>query len=166
MGKKTKKSKGKLSFKEAVEQTPDISHGYREGLSALGDDSKRVIIPDTIRIDGSVDIDKETVHLYPSDNRWDYAFACEGKVYYVEVHSAITSEVRTVINKLIWLKQWLASRAPELVRLTNYGESPFYWIQSSSFQISKHHQQYKMAISKKIKPIRVWDYNTIVKKKG
>lgn len=161
----SKKCKKKLSFKEAIERTPDISHGYREGLAALGADSKRVIIPDTVCIDGSVDIDKETMHLYPSENRWDYAFACEGKVYYVEVHSAITSEVRTVINKLNWLKRWLASEAPELVRLTNYGVSPFYWIQSSNFQISPHHQQYKMAISKKIKPIRVWDYNIIVDKK-
>lgn len=159
---KKKGNKKKLSFKDAIENTPEISGGYKTGLSALGAHSKKVIIPADVSVDGSVDIDKETVFLYPGDNRWDYAFSCNGKVYYVEVHSANTSEVSTVIRKLHWLKSWLASKAPELVRLTDYRRGPFYWIQSSNFQIPPHCPQYKIAVSNKILPIRLWEYSKIV----
>ena len=102
MGKKREKEK--LSFKKAIEYTPDVNKGYKEGLGALGAYSKKIIIPKNATLDGSLDIDSETAMLYPSDNRWDYAIGCDGKVYYIEVHSAITSEVSTVIKKLKWLK--------------------------------------------------------------
>ena len=161
MNKKKEKQKT-LSFKDAVEKTPEISSGYKAGLSALGSHSKKIIIPEGVNVGGSVDIDKETVSLYPGENRWDYAFSCNGKVYYVEVHSANTSEVSTVIRKLQWLKSWLATKAPELVKLTDYRRGPFYWIQSSNFQIPPHCPQYKKAISNKLLPIKLWEYSKIV----
>ena len=149
----------KKTFKEAIDSTPDVVGCWKNGLTAFGVYSKKVIIPPNIKVDGSLDIDMSTVHLYPSDNRWDYAVGCGGKVYYIEVHSAITSEVVTVIKKKKWLKAWLASKAPELVKLTDYSKSPFYWIQSSDCQIPHHMPQYKMAINNKLKPIKEWKYS-------
>lgn len=156
----------RLSFKEAVTRTPDISTGFKEGLSAFGEYSKKIIIPDSISIEGSVDIDKETMLLYPQDNRWDYVFSCENNLYYIEVHSANTREVSTVVKKLQWLKQWLSNRAPELIKLTDYGKFPFFWVQSSNCQIPKHLPQYKKAVSHKIKPIREWNYDVIINNLG
>lgn len=149
-------------FKEAIMATPDVTGCWKSGLAALGDDSKKVIIPKDVRVDGSLDIDGSTVHLYPSDSRWDYAVCCAGKVYYIEVHSAITSEVWTVIKKLRWLKSWLASNAPEIVKLTDYSISPFYWVQSSNCQIPHHMPQYKMAVDNKLRPMKEWNYSEII----
>ena len=159
MGKKEKEIKH--SFKDAVALTSDVSTGYKEGLSALGVYSKKIVIPKDASLEGSLDIDSETIKLYPSENRWDYAIGCDGKVFYIEVHSANTSEVSTVIKKLKWLKSWLSSNAPELVKLTDYSISPFYWIQSNGFCIPKHFPQYKVAASNKILPIKEWDYSKI-----
>lgn len=152
-------------FKEAINATPDVNGCWKPGLSALSDYSKKVIIPKEVSVNGSLDIDGSTALLYPSDNRWDYAVCCAGKVYYIEVHSAITSEVFTVIKKLRWLKSWLALNAPEIVKLTDYSVSPFYWVQSSNCQIPHHMPQYKMAVDNKLKPIKEWNYAEIVKSK-
>ena len=57
------------------------------------------MVKDARRLDGSLNIDEETKMLYPNESRWDYAVSCDGKVYYVEVHPANTSNVEEVIKK-------------------------------------------------------------------
>lgn len=152
-----KKVKGKLPtkqnnrFKSAVESTPDVANGYRSGLSAMGPHTSKISVASTLLIEGSVDIDTCTTAKYPNSNRWDYVFAYDGRAYFVEVHSANTSEVRTVLNKLQWLKDWLNNNATEINKLK--AKNPFYWIQSKGFAIPKTSPQYRAASNAGIKPV-------------
>ena len=60
------KKKPEMSFRQAVEATSDIETGYLPGLTALGVHSKRVVVSDTTKIQGSVDINDCTIALYPN----------------------------------------------------------------------------------------------------
>lgn len=105
----------KSIFQKAVEGTPDISTAYRSGLQALKRSDRGVFdVADTRLLDGSVDIDTAVQGKYPKENRWDYAIGYSGKVCYVEVHPAYTSEVSTIEKKLRWLKTWLKEKGPLL----------------------------------------------------
>ncbi|MGL5194454.1 MAG: hypothetical protein ACRC8Y_12785, partial [Chroococcales cyanobacterium] len=57
--------------------------------------------------------------------------------YFVEVHSAKTDEVKTVIKKLEWLKEFLIQEAPEL----NQKPKQFHWIASSGNHILPNSSQ-------------------------
>lgn len=139
------------AFSDAVSNTPDISGGYKVGLTALGKNSSKIVVPKTVKLEGSVDIDSTTVALYPRDNRWDYAIGFNGRSIFVEVHSANTSEVDVVLKKLKWLKEWLNSKAPELVKLR--APEPYFWVQSKNFQILKHTPQFRRAVQMGILPV-------------
>lgn len=136
-------------FKTAVEATPDIENCYQEGLRAFGGYSAKVAL--SSNCEGSVDIDACVVGKYPHDNRWDYVFGYKSKAYFVEVHSASSSEVSVVIRKLSWLKSWLNTNAPELNKIK--ADVPFYWIQSGKFDIPKTSRHHRLAVSHGIKPI-------------
>lgn len=73
-GKKQKTAgadKANCSFRKAIENTPDVQHGYREGLQAIVKADKRaVMVKDARRLDGSLNIDEETKMLYPNESRW------------------------------------------------------------------------------------------------
>ncbi|MDP2335641.1 MAG: hypothetical protein Q8N05_04155 [Bacteroidota bacterium] len=142
-----------LTFKQAVEATPEIAMGFRTGLSAFGKHSNKVEVADTSLIQGSVEIDECTKYLYPNDNRWDYTFAYNSEVYFVEVHSANSGEVRAVILKFQWLKQWLNEKAPEINKMKSKSRTPYYWVQSKNFQIPKNSPQYRTAIKAGLVPI-------------
>lgn len=133
----------KNKFKEAVKATPDVAEGYESGISALGLYSKKIVVRNTKLLQGSIDIDTLTVKKYPTSNRWDYAFAYDGEVLFVEVHSANSSEVKTVLRKFEWLKNWLNTKAPEINKLKRKTGAPYYWIQSKSFSIPKTSRQYR-----------------------
>ncbi len=83
-GKKQKTAgadKANCSFRKAIENTPDVQHGYREGLQAIVKADKRaVMVKDARRLDGSLNIDEETKMLYPNESRWDYAVGTTIKV--------------------------------------------------------------------------------------
>lgn len=151
----------RLSFQEAIDRTQDVCGKCQNGLAALGKCSKKIIVPDVSLIDGSLDIDSSTVSLYPMAHRWDYALSYNGEVFYIEEHSAITSQVSVVIEKLKWLKQWLREKAPEINKLSSTKKNPYYWIQSSNFSIPKHTRQYKMAVQNRLLPISIWDYDKL-----
>ena len=155
------KQQNKMTFEEAVKATPDVSEGYREGVGAFGKYADKIKVPDQGKIDGSLDIDAATEKRYPDATRWDYALCYDGEVFYIEVHSAITSEVSRMIRKLQWLKTWLPSKAPEIHNLTAKNKQPYYWVQSSNCNIPKHTPQYRMVVQNKILPMPVWDYNKI-----
>ena len=93
-------AKQTLTFEQAVKATPDVENGYKTGLGALGQYKNKINATNTRLLNGSVDIDACTTEKYPNANRWDYALAYNQKVYFVEVHSANTSEVSTVKRKL------------------------------------------------------------------
>jgi hypothetical protein len=150
-----------MTFKEAVEQTPQIAAAYKTGLSAFGDYSSKVVVPDKRLLGGSVDIDFATQELYPNNNRWDYAFDYKGESYFIEIHTASTSETSTVLRKLEWLKVWLREQAPKLEKLKSRIIPPFYWVQSKQYALPTHTPQYRMAVSAKLIPIKEWNYELL-----
>ena len=76
------------------------------------------------------------------------------KCFFIEVHSAITSEVKIVLKKFQWLKDWLINQAPEINHLKSKSRNPFVWIQTKNFQILKTSPQYLMAVQARILPIK------------
>ena len=148
-------AKQTLTFKQAVETTPDVANGYQTGLGALGQYRNKINAADTRLLDGSVDIDTCTTRKYPNANRWDYALAYGQKVYFVEVHSANTSEVSTVLRKLQWLKDWLISDAPEINKMK--AQQPYYWIMSNNNRILKGSSQARRIAEARLKPISCLD---------
>lgn len=119
-------------FKAAVEGTPDVAKGYRSGLQAIKEaDKDAVVLKDNRKVDGSLNIDKETKLLYPHDSRWDYAIGYYGKVNFVEVHPANTSNISEMVKKKEWLKNWLKSKAPLLDGLPA-GNPKFLWAATES----------------------------------
>ena len=154
MRNKTYKQKSKKAFKKAVEDTPEVQNCYCKGKTAIiNREQNKVELDDPGKCGGSLFIDKCLVDqgLYPNDNRWDYAIDYKGEVFFVEVHTASTDEVRTVLNKLVWLKDWLTQKAPDINALR--AKTPFYWIQSNGYHILKNSSKEREVIQKGIKPI-------------
>ncbi len=141
------------SFRTAVENTPDITTCYQVGLRGLGTYSQKVQLSDNSKCSGSVDIDACTTTKYPQSNRWDYGLCYKEKVYFMEVHTANTGEVSTVIRKLQWLKDWLNREAPEINKLKATEQTPYVWVQTNGFHILKTSKQYRDAVQAGILPI-------------
>ena len=89
-----------MSFQAAIDKTPLLKDYLKNGLRALGSNSSKVQPTDTSKCEGSVDIDSAVKSTYPNDSRWDYAVGYNGKTYFIEVHSAKTDEVKSVLKKL------------------------------------------------------------------
>ena len=138
-------------FKAAVEATSDIKSCYQPGLRALGTYSNKVSLSNNSLCNGSVDIDECVKAKYPNANRWDYCIGYDNKAYFVEVHSANTSEVSTMLNKLQWLKDWLNSSAPELNKIK--AKPPYYWVMSGKYAILPNSSQARQIAAAGIKPI-------------
>lgn len=107
-----------MSFQQAVAQTADLgAYAFCYGLRALGNDSSRVHASPRSLV-GSVALDNALQARYPNEPRWDYGIGVKKRArvsaVWIEVHPASTSEVRTVLNKLKWLKNWLEVHAPAL----------------------------------------------------
>lgn len=115
-----------MSFAKAVLSTAEITDCLQNGLQALGKNSGKVNVRDTHRLEGSVDIDNRLKKIYPNKPRWDYVFGYNNKVYYVEVHQAKTSEVKKIVDKVKWLKDWRKKHAKNLEALGTSGR--YYWV--------------------------------------
>jgi hypothetical protein len=149
-----KKKKDANIFKKAIENTPDIANCYQSGLQAfLKKDSKKIELEDTNACMGSVDIDTCTTSEYPNDSRWDYALCYNSEVFFVEVHSANTGQVKPVLKKLQWLKDWLNQKAPDIKALKAKSQSPYIWIQSNNFKIDVRTSQHRQLVQAGLMPI-------------
>lgn len=137
------------AFTEAVKNTPEISLGLRSGLQALKNDTGGVKATDNRKLNGSVDIDETTKNLYPEASRWDYVIGYEGKAYFLEVHSANTSDVDDMLKKADWLRQWLNTQAPELKAIS--GSNCFYWVSPGAYNIAPHSPQARKLAQSKVK---------------
>jgi hypothetical protein len=122
-----------MTFKEAVETTPDLENAYQNGLQALrAKDKQHINVKDTRKIRGSVDVDMALRQICPNDNRWDYAIAykhtnrSEEVVYWLELHTASDSEFKVVIQKAEWLRNWLKDGGEKLAEF----ERDIVWISS------------------------------------
>ena len=145
----------KSSFQKAVENTPEISSGYRPGVHALKKRARSaIVVADTRLLDGSVDIDTAVQEKYPNENRRDYAIGYSGKVCYVEVHPAYTSEVSVVENKLRWLKIWLKEKVPLLDAIPK-ATPAFVWVQTGKGGILPQSSQAQRLATLGIKVTRV-----------
>ena len=118
-----------MSFVKAVQNTPEIAACLERGLKALGSNSRQINVRETRALEGSVNIDACLEKRYPHAPRWDYVFGYKGRVYYVEVHKAgSVGEVKNVIEKCKWLKQWRKNSAPNLEDLEH--QSTYHWVSS------------------------------------
>lgn len=155
MKSKIAKKKARLTFKEAIEATVDVKNCYCQGKQAIPNaERSKVELSNPRNCGGSLFIDNCLISqgLYPNDNRWDYAIDYNGEVYFIEVHTAKTDEVSTVLRKLKWLKKWLISSAPEIKAL-QAKKTPYYWIQSNGYHISPNSRQEKLLNQNGLKPI-------------
>ncbi len=136
-----------------MEVTPDVADCWKPGLQAFGEYSRKIELSDQNSCEGSVEIDKCTSDkkLYPDENRWDYVLGYQQQAYFVEVHSANTGEVNTVLKKLQWLKDWLNQHAPEINKLK--AREPYYWVQSGKFAILKNSPQIRRVNQKGLMPV-------------
>jgi hypothetical protein len=139
-----------MSFNDAIENTPLLQNAWENGLKALGSNSSKVKPSDTRKCEGSVDIDTAVKSIYPNDSRWDYALGYDGTTHFIEVHPAKTDEVKSVLNKLKWLKYFLIDDAPEL----NKEPRHFHWISSDGNHILPNSSQARQLAQSGIKVVR------------
>lgn len=138
----------KNTFKKAIEGDKELCGAYRKGLQALNKDCKdKVEATYTRLLYGSVDIDKATKDKYPQDSRWDYVVCYHGALYFIELHPASTSNVKEVLDKLGWLKDWLEDKA-EL----GQAKKSYHWIATGCVNILPNSPQYKQLASKGLLP--------------
>ena len=119
-----------MNFEEAVRRVPELAACLKNGLQALGSNSKKVKVTFTPKLEGSVNIDDCLKKRYPEAHRWDYVFGYNGWLYYVEVHPSRLSEVKSVIAKFEWLRQWRRTAAQSLENLK--GSSSYHWVSSGT----------------------------------
>ncbi|HBT78183.1 MAG TPA: hypothetical protein DEB39_14960 [Planctomycetaceae bacterium] len=150
------KSRKTITFRDAVKKCPAIGGGLCDGLQALSQQYRgKVRQSKNVRVTGSIDIDSTLKRQCPTDNRWDYGFGLasnaakapnDDRVSWVEIHPATAGDVKEVIRKLQWLKNWLQKNAPELNSLA----SKYVWIPSKGNSIPPSSPQHRELASKGI----------------
>jgi len=121
-----------MTFREAVDQTPEIAGRCQAGKQALERiDRPRITLRRPRLIRGSLHLEEALRDTHPSDPLWDYGIALVGKhrkeyAVWVEVHPANSLHVDPVLSKLAWLRKWLRDDAPRLEALTP--KANFVWL--------------------------------------
>jgi hypothetical protein len=143
---KSTAKKSRPTFTDAVKAAPSpVAAALRSGKQALSRAHRRqVVCEDEARLTGSIDLDAALAQdpEHANANRWDYGLGYKDpggreSAVWVEVHSAETSEVSTVIRKLRWLKDYLPTNCPALWALTRATreELRFVWVASGRYAI-------------------------------
>jgi hypothetical protein len=124
-----------VSFKTAVNGTPNMQNAWTQGLGALRALDRPHIVPeDPRRLLGSADVDAALRVHEPNAHRWDFAIGYRHSnkpkeyVYWVEIHTANDKETKVVLAKLRWLKTWLVGPG----NLLNQFERDFIWLSSGA----------------------------------
>ena len=135
-----------MNFKTAIRKTPHLENAWAHGLSALrAQDRPHVEPEDPRRLTGSVDVDSALRSHQPNEHRWDFAVGHrhinrqKECVYWVEIHSASDKEVQVVLEKLRWLKSWLAGGG----NLLDQFERDFVWVSSGATSFTLNAPQRK-----------------------
>jgi len=134
----------KRAFQQAVHAAEHLR--CQEGLRAIKQDEGggQISAKDPKRLLGSASMDVDCKPKYPNDARWDYVIGYERSkkviAYFVEVHSAETSGVSEIADKLAWLHEYLGrdAQAP----LAKLGRE-IHWVASGRVNIPKHTPQFK-----------------------
>ncbi len=124
-----------MSFKRAVRKTPHLQNAWMQGLGALRAQDRPHVDPEDPRLlKGSADVDSALQAHEPNAHRWDFAIGYRHAnrqkdcVYWVEIHTANDKEVKVVLDKLHWLRAWLAGAGT----LLNQFERDFVWVSSGA----------------------------------
>lgn len=150
--KKPGSRKPPVTFAAAVRAAPKpVADALCAGKQALAKDHRaKVACDDEARWTGSIELDEALKKApgHASANRWDYGLGYkhplgQESALWVEIHSAYTSEVSTVIKKLQWLKTYLQASCPDLWRLTQATPQAqrFVWVASGKFAILNNSPQ-------------------------
>ena len=132
-----------ITFRQAVEQTPDLEGAWQPGLQALGNNSRRVAANDPRTIAGSVNVEVCLKTRRQTERQWDYAVGHKPMnrrtdvVYWIEVHPANDREINVMKEKLTSLLEWLRARAPRLNDL----DGAFVWVSSGHTSFTKGAKQ-------------------------
>lgn len=134
-----------MTFQAAVRAIPEIQDAWKAGLQALRPaDRQRIVARATRQLRGSVDLDSALRDAYPNAQRWDYGIAIRPTksvetILWVEIHPATDGEIRTVLAKLAWIKEWLRNCAPSIDAFRR----EFIWISSGNTSFTQRSPQAK-----------------------
>lgn len=152
-------------LREICSRSDGLRVYFKPGLGAIQNrDRGKIKVPYTSLLSGSVNLDEAAKPSHPNANRWDYAIEYAGKIFFIEIHPANTSEIDTVIRKVVFVKGWLAAIAPEMLRLPGPGK--FYWVSSGTTDLRinpNSAQARKLALHKIVTTGKSWDYTKISK---
>lgn len=143
-GRKRRRTAPDVAFREAVGSNRLLRH--RDGLQAIkkGEGKGQISAEASDRLLGSVCIDDDCQKAHPSSSRWDYVIGYEREneviAHYVEVHSAETSEVARIEQKLDWLMEFLREKAQH--KLASFSPE-YHWVASGRINIPQHTPQYR-----------------------
>jgi len=140
-----------LTFENAIKSCSLLAGHYRPGLKALSQaDRQKISTTSSTTVTGSINIDVALQAAHPNDHRWDYGIGWRSKsqaqshndsVCWIEIHQAYSSsDMKIVLAKLAFHRQWLKDNAPELDSL----RGKFVWVATGKVGIPKHHRR-KMA---------------------
>jgi hypothetical protein len=136
-----------VTFKEAVARTPHLETAWRDGLQALrAEDKPHVRAEDTWQLRGSVDVDTALLPLEPQANRWDFAIGHQHTnrkdefIYWVETHTGSDDQIKVVLRKLDWLRNWLRRDGQHLCKF----DGDFIWVSSGHTLFTKGSAQVKI----------------------
>ncbi len=135
----------KVSFRTAVDRAENLQ--FRPGLQAIAksEGQGKITAHDNKRLLGSCFIDRDcNKKPYNNDHRWDYvvgyARTNAPMSFFIEVHSAYTSQVSKMEKKLDWLVQFLRREANgDLAAF----EREYHWVASGRIKIPKNTPQYR-----------------------
>lgn len=129
-----------MAFKTDVENHQEVSTCYKPGLKALGAYSSKVKTFKPGKTEGSVFLEKCLQKNYKDAPLWDYMIGYDSKVYFVEVHPASTSNVKKMIKKVQWLKQWLKESGNVFFNKQT-PHFPYRWVATNRVNITKGSRQ-------------------------
>ena len=141
---------------------PKLKDYCCQGLGAfLPADKIHIRVPNTKQIYCSIALDEAALKDMPDENRWDYVLDYNGEVFFIEIHPASTSEIKTMIKKLDGLFKWLRIINANILSLPPKNRV-FYWVSSGKNRILPSSSQAKQLALKKIVPVgTIWDYSRL-----
>ncbi len=153
-----------MTFKQAVENTPEIKDHYRQGLQGIRHDDRQRIHCSTPRLlGGSLNLDEALRTANANDPRWDYGIgvriSARGDiVIWLEVHPASSLHIDAVLKKLQWLQAWLRNSAPAFMRLP----PRFCWLATGRISFRRGSPQEKRIAQKGLRfPVKQLDLDRL-----
>lgn len=126
-----------MSFKDVIVAIKQVSSCYKNGLQALGNNSAKIKPLRSRNCEGSLNIDSCLREVESDAPRWDYIIGYNSKVYCIEVHPASGGEVKSVINKVNWIKNWLNTIGIS-IKIYNRKHPTYHWIASGKVTILRN----------------------------